>query len=94
MDTLFEIFRFTVDKGKNPFQFKLNSQYDLEELATSDMDIFSRRKQPNLMFTYLSALLISFIDVGLIEVCGQEFLSINFFKFGCFRHWLIWAHAI
>lgn len=68
MDTLFDIFRLSIDKNFNPFQFRLNSQLSPEEVLSSEGDLFSRKKRHNLIFNYLSALLISFIDVGLIEV--------------------------
>jgi len=71
LDVLFDIFRLSVSKNSNPFKkFNAQLQTSNEEQGPSDaLDLPSRTRgeRHNLLNNYLSALLIAFINAGLVE---------------------------
>jgi len=70
LDALFDVFRLTVQKNSNPFKFSSQSQIHEEPVPTDvglDLPSRTRGDRHNLLNNYLSALLVAFIDAGLIE---------------------------
>lgn len=70
MEALFDVFQLTVDRNSNPFksfQTSSNSPEEYDSFGVVERPSRTKGERHNLLNNYLSALLTTFINCGLIE---------------------------